>query len=132
MVALFNANARFNAAVPATWFAKLNSSVCQPFTVVTVASVSQLCVGSFLFSTFNLTCMPACGEYTLTFILFSVAVNGMFALKPVCTPPVTAVTVVPANNCAVFVFITFTTVLVAKTGSGTIVDCSAPSKPTTP
>ena len=76
--------------------------------------------------------MPACGEYTLTFILFSVAVKGMLLLNPVCTAPLCAVIVVPAYNSAVFVLITLATLLVANVGSATIVDCSAPAKPTKP
>ena len=76
--------------------------------------------------------MPACGDHTLTFILFSVAVKGMLLLKPDCTVPATAVTVVPAHSSAVLVLITLATLFVASVGSVTIVDCSAPPNPTTP
>ena len=99
---------------------------------VNITSVSQLLVGSFLSSTFSLIEMFVCGLHTLTFILLSVAVNGIAFANDVCTVPAKAVTETPAHNSAVFVLITFPTLFVARVGSTTIVACSAPPKPTRP
>ena len=126
-------NVALNALVPDDWLLKLNSSVCHVLAApVNMASVSQLFVGSFLSSTFNLIEMFVCGLHTLTFILLSVAVNGIAFAKLVCTVPANAVIETPAHNSAVFVLITFPTLLVARVGSITTVACSAPPKPTRP
>ena len=130
---MLNVNAGLNAAVPADWLLKLNSSVCHVLAApVNMASVSQDFVGSVLSSTFNFIEIPVCGLHTLTFILLSVAVNGIAFAKLVCTVPANAVIDAPAHNSAVFDFTTLPTLLVARVGSVTTVASSAPPKPTKP
>ena len=118
--------------MPVTWVAKLNVRVCQPAAVVTVASVSTDLAGSVLSSTFRRTGMPASGDHTRTDMRVSVVLNGIFVEKPRCTPPRVSVMVVPAKISAPAARTTRATLLAASVGSVTIVDASAPPKPTRP
>ena len=103
-------------AVPVAWFAKLNTSVCQPMLVV-VSSVSTEMVGTPACSALRRTITPAAGENTFTEMLVAPEAKGIGLAKPVV-----GVMVVPAQVCAPLVFSVRKVLLVLSVGDGAKAD----------
>ena len=116
--------AKFKAAVPGAWLAKLNVNVCHPPATVVVANVSTDNVGSPAFSTFNSTGVPASGDHTRTVIDVFPAENGITGTAKLASVD----TVVPAQVSAPTPLTTRATRLAAFPGSATTVP-SAPPNP---
>ena len=117
--------ARFSAAVPAAWLAKLKLSVCQAPATEVVASVSTDFVPSAASSTFRRTGMPAVGDQTRAVTVVRVAVKGSVTMALLGQID----TVVPAHSSAVPDLTILATRLAALVGSTTTVASSAPPKP---
>jgi hypothetical protein len=70
--------AKLIAPVPAALLLKLKLNVSHPLATVVLTTVSTLIAGFVLSSTFNLTSIPAIGEYTTALIVVVPDANARF------------------------------------------------------